>query len=347
MPFVNAYAVHAHSRALVPTRIQRRELGAHDVQIDIQYSGICHSDIHTVHGEWGEIPYPLVPGHEITGRVTAVGAFVTRYRIGDRVGVGCIVDSCRKCDPCLKGYEQYCVPGNVQAYAGVHFDGSISQGGYCTQTIINENYVLSMPDGLDSAAGAPLLCAGITVYSPLKHWGAGPGKRVAIIGMGGLGHLAVQIAHALGAEVTVLSQTLSKREDGLRLGADRYFATDDPQTFIDLQRSFDLVISTVSAELNLDRYLALLDVNGTLVNVGVPAEPLGVKAMSLVTGRRSLAGSSIGGIRETQEMLDFCSDHQILPEIELISAQQINEAFERVLASQVRYRFVIDAATFS
>jgi alcohol dehydrogenase (NADP+) len=347
MTTVNAYAAPSATGPLVPTKIQRRDVGPRDVLIEIKYAGICHSDIHTVRGEWGPQQYPLTPGHEIVGIVTETGSEVSRHQVGDRVGVGCMVNSCRECVHCLRGEEQYCLKGNIPTYGGVDRDGTITQGGYSTHVVVDEDFVLRVPESLDFASAAPLLCAGITTYSPLKHWNAGPGKKVAIVGMGGLGHTAVQIAHALGAEVTVLSQTLSKKDDGLRLGAGHYYATSDPKTFEQLAGTFDLILNTVSAGLDISAYLMLLSVDGTLVNVGAPAEPLPVNAFALISGRRSFAGSMIGGIRETQEMLDFCAEHGIAPETELIGADQINDAYERVLASQVRYRFVIDTATLA
>jgi uncharacterized zinc-type alcohol dehydrogenase-like protein len=345
---VHAYAATSATEPLIPTTIKRRDLGPHDVLIDIAYAGICHSDIHTVRGEWGRIQYPQVVGHEIVGHVAEIGVEVTAHKVGDRVGVGCMVNSCGECEYCLRGDEQYCAKGNIQTYAGVDpADGTITQGGYSEAIVVDEKFVLRVPESLDIEKVAPLLCAGITTYSPLRHWGAGPGTKVAVVGMGGLGHMAVKIAHAMGAEVTVLSQTLSKKDDGLRLGADDYHATNDESTFHELANRFNLIINTVSAKLELGRYLSLLAVDGTLVNVGAPSEPLPVPAFSLIPSRRSFAGSNIGGIRETQEMLDFCAEHGILPETELIDASRINEAYERVLRSDVRYRFVIDAATFA
>ncbi len=344
---VNAYAATSPTDPLVPLTIQRRDLGPKDVQISIAYAGICHSDIHTVRGEWGPIIYPQVVGHEIVGEVTAVGSEVTKHKVGDRVGVGCQSNSCGTCEQCRAGHEQYCLNGNVQTYNGADVDGTITQGGYAQATVINEDFVLKVPHSLDIKRVAPLLCAGITLYSPLRHWNAGPHSEVAIVGMGGLGHMGVKIAHALGAEVTVLSQTLAKKDDGLRLGADHYYATNDPTTFTELAGRFGLIINTVSAPLDITAYLKLLDVDGTLVNVGAPTEPLGVEALTLITHRRSFAGSANGGIPETQEMLDFCAEHNILPETELIDAPYINKAYKRVLTSDVRYRFVIDAKTFA
>jgi alcohol dehydrogenase (NADP+) len=340
-----ARAVDGPDKSFRAAEIKRRDLDSNDVLIEIKYAGICHSDIHTAHGEWGPVNYPLVPGHEIAGIVTAVGPHVTKYKIGDRVGVGCMVDSCGECENCRKGEEQYCLNGNVPTYAGVDKYGEPTQGGYSTHIVVTEGFVVRIPDNIKLDAAAPLLCAGITTYSPLNHWGAGPDKKVAVLGMGGLGHMAVQIAHAMGADVTVLSQTLKKKEDGLQLGADHYYATSDPETFVQLAGTFDLIINTVSAKLDLNAYLSLLALDGTLVNVGAPAEPLSLNVFSLIGHRRSYAGSMIGGIRETQEMLEFCAEHNIAPMIEVISADQIDEAYKRVLASDVKYRFVIDIST--
>jgi uncharacterized zinc-type alcohol dehydrogenase-like protein len=344
---VNAYAAPSADAPLEPTTITRRTVGPNDVLIDIKYAGICHSDIHTVNGDWGPQPYPLVPGHEIVGTVAEIGPEVTGHAVGDRVGVGCMVNSCGQCTNCRNGDEQYCAEGMVPTYGGADRDGTITQGGYSTHVVVDAGFVLSVPASLDLAAAAPLLCAGITTYSPLRRWGAGPGRKVAVVGLGGLGHLAVKIAAAMGAEVTVLSQSLKKKEDGLRLGAEHYYATSDPATFEQLAGSFDLVLNTVSAVIDVDAYLSLLTVDGALVNVGAPAEPLSLNVFSLIGGRRTYAGSMIGGIAETQEMLDFCAEHGIVPETELISADRVNEAYERVLASDVRYRFVIDAATLA
>ena len=344
---VNAYAAPSADAPLEPTTITRREVGPNDVLIEIAYAGICHSDIHTVNGDWGPQPYPLVPGHEIVGTVAEIGPEVTGHAVGDRVGVGCMVNSCGQCTNCRNGDEQYCAEGMVPTYGGADRDGTITQGGYSTHVVVDAGFVLSVPASLDLAAAAPLLCAGITTYSPLRRWGVGPGRKVAVVGLGGLGHLAVKIAAAMGAEVTVLSQSLKKKEDGLRLGAEHYYATSDPATFEQLAGSFDLVLNTVSAVIDVDAYLSLLTVDGALVNVGAPAEPLSLNVFSLIGGRRTYAGSMIGGIAETQEMLDFCAEHGIVPETELISADRVNEAYERVLASDVRYRFVIDAATLA
>ena len=343
----NAYAAPSATEPLAPIQIERRAVGPKDVLIDIKFAGICHSDIHTVKGDWGPQSYPLAPGHEIAGIVAEVGSEVTKHKVGDRVGVGCMVNSCGKCEYCVAGEEQFCVEGMVGTYGATDRDGTITQGGYTTNVVVTEDFVLSIPDGIELDVAAPLLCAGITTYSPLHHWNAGPGKKVVVVGLGGLGHMAVKIASAMGAEVTVLSQSLKKKEDGLKLGASDYRATSDESTFKDLHKTFDLIINTVSASIVISSYLQLLRVDGILVNVGAPAEPLPVNAFALIGGRRSFAGSSIGGIKETQEMLDFCGEHGIGAEIEVISADQINEAYERVLKSDVRYRFVIDTATMA
>jgi uncharacterized zinc-type alcohol dehydrogenase-like protein len=343
MSEVTAYAATSATEPLTKTTITRRETGPHDVRLDIHFAGICHSDIHTVRAEWGQPNYPVVPGHEIAGIVTEVGTQVTKYKIGDRVGVGCFVDSCRECPNCTAGLEQYCTgSGTIFTYNGVERDGEPTQGGYSGSIVVDENYVLRIPDALPLDAAAPLLCAGITLYSPLRHWGAGPGSKVAIVGLGGLGHMGVKLAHAMGANVTVLSQSLKKMEDGLRLGADAYYATSDPETFTKLAGTFDLILNTVSANLNMGDYLELLKVDGTLVELGIPEHPISVPAFPLGRMRRSLSGSMIGGIPETQEMLDFCAEHNVAPEIEVVEPEYINEAYERVLASDVRYRFVIN-----
>ncbi len=342
---VAAYAAPAANAPLERTTIERRTVGAHDVLIDIKFAGICHSDIHQARDGWGEGIFPMVPGHEIAGIVTEVGSEVTKYKVGDRVGVGCFVDSCRECEYCEQGLEQYCTQGMTGTYNALDKNGEPTYGGYSTHLVVDENYAVRIPEGISLDVAAPLLCAGITLYSPLKHWNAGPGKKVAIVGLGGLGHMGVKIAHALGADVTVLSQSLRKKADGERLGADHYYATSDPATFEELAGTFDLIVSTVSAPLPLDQYLSLLKVDGVFANVGAPEEPVSLNLFSVIGGRKTLAGSMIGGIAETQEMLDFCAEHGFGAEIEVISADKINEAYERVLASDVRYRFVIDTAT--
>jgi alcohol dehydrogenase (NADP+) len=342
---VSAYAATSASEPLTKATIARRDPGPHDVAFDIHFAGICHSDIHTVKGEWGQANYPLTPGHEIAGIVTAVGPEVTAFKVGDRVGVGCFVDSCRECSSCLAGEENYCKRGMTGTYNAIGRDGEVTQGGYSGAIVVDENYVLRIPDAIPLDAAAPLLCAGITLYSPLHHWSAGPETRVAVIGLGGLGHMGVKLAVAMGAKVTVLSQSLKKIEDGIRLGASEYYATSDPETFSKLAGSFDLILNTVSANLDLNAYMSLLDVDGTLVELGMPEHPMTVPVVPLVSMRRSLAGSMIGGIAETQEMLDFCAEHDVRPEIEVIQPDYINEAYERVLASDVRYRFVIDTSS--
>jgi alcohol dehydrogenase (NADP+) len=343
------YAAPSAKAALGPYSFERREPREHDVVIEIKYCGICHSDIHQTRDEWSEYQeesiFPMVPGHEIAGVVAAVGSKVKKYKTGDKVGVGCFVDSCRTCAECKQGLEQYCTVKTVWTYNARDQQGAPTYGGYSDKIVVDDNYVLRMPDNLPLDACAPLLCAGITLYSPLKHWKAGPGKRVAIVGLGGLGHMGVKLAHALGAEVTVLSQSLKKQADGRRLGADHFYATSDPETFVKLKGYFDLVINTVSAQIDWNEYLSLLSVDGTMVVVGLPEKDIPVGAFALTGGRRSLAGSQIGGIRETQEMLDFCGQQGVACDIEVVPIQKVNEAYGRVLKSDVRYRFVIDMAT--
>ncbi len=340
---VQAYAAQAVKQPLAPFQFNRREPGAHDVLIEIKYCGVCHSDIHQARDEWGGANFPMVPGHEIVGVVKRVGADVARFKVGDAVGVGCFVDSCRECSSCREGLQQYCEPGANFTYNGLEKDGKTpTYGGYSTEIVVDENYTLKIPSNLPLDATAPLLCAGITLYSPLRHWKAGPGKKVAILGLGGLGHMGVKLAHALGAEVTVLSHSMKKEADSKRLGADHYYSTSDAETFTKLSRSFDLILNTVSASLDWDQYVNLLKRDGALVLLGIPDQQVPLSAFPLVGGRRSIAGSLIGGIPETQEMLDFCGKHGITSDIELIPMQKINEAYERVIRSDVRYRFVID-----
>jgi alcohol dehydrogenase (NADP+) len=340
---VIGYAANQVKAPLTPYSFERREPRDYDIVVDIHYCGICHTDIHQVNDEWGGSVFPMVPGHEIVGIVSQVGTKVTRYKIGDRVGVGCFVDSCRNCGPCHKGLEQYCTEGMTTTYNGKERDGKTpTQGGYSNKIVVDENYVLRIPDNLPLDRAAPLLCAGITLYSPLKHWQVGPGKKVGIIGLGGLGHMGVKLAHALGAEVTVLSHSLKKQEDGKRMGADHFYATSEPKTFESLKGYFDLIISTVSTGFDLNQYLNLLTLDGVMVQVGLPEKETTVGFLPLISTRRSLAGSLIGGIKETQEMLDFCSKNNIASDIEIIHIQKINEAYKRILNSDVRYRFVID-----
>jgi len=345
MSTVSAYAASDSTGHLTKTTIERRDPGPHDVAIDIKFAGICHSDIHTVKAEWGKPKYPVVPGHEIAGVVTAVGSEVSKHKVGDHVGVGCMVNSCGHCSSCMAGLEQYCKNGATFTYNAIDKDGTPTQGGYSQAVVVNENFVVHIPESIPLDLAAPLLCAGITLFSPLRHWKAGKDTRLAIIGLGGLGHVGVKLGAALGADVTVLSQSLKKMEDGLRLGAKHYYATSDRATFKKLRNNFDLILNTVSANLNLGDYLQLLDVDGTLVELGIPEHPMEVPAFPLALARRSLSGSNIGGIAETQEMLNFCAEHDVTPEIEVIEASYVNEAYERVLASDVRYRFVIDTST--
>ncbi|MCM2454010.1 NAD(P)-dependent alcohol dehydrogenase [Rhizobium sp. CG4] len=345
MAIARGYAATDASKPLTPFTFERREPNDDDVVIDIKYAGICHSDIHTVRNEWKNAVFPIVPGHEIAGVVKAVGSKVTRFKVGDHVGVGCFVDSCVGCATRDLDNEHY-MPGLVQTYNDNDADGQTrTQGGYSDHIVVKEGYVLSIPDNLPLDASAPLLCAGITLYSPLRRWEAGPGKKVAIVGMGGLGHMGVKLGAALGADVTVLSQTLSKREDGLKLGAKEYYATSDASTFEKLAGTFDLIICTAGVAIDWNAYLGLLKPKGSMVVVGAPEHAIPVHAFSLIVGARSLSGSMIGSIKETQEMLDFCGKHNIVSEIEKIDIKDVNEAYERVLKSDVRYRFVIDMAT--
>ena len=344
---VRGYAVMAEKEKLVPWSFQRRNVGTDDVQIAIEWSGICHSDIHTGRSEWGDFNFPLVPGHEIVGRVTGVGANVSRFAVGQRVGVGVYVDSCRKCDNCLAGMSNYCREGMIGTFDALERDGkSITKGGYSNGIVVDQGYVVSVADSLDPAATAPLMCAGVTLYSPLTEWGAGPGKKVGIIGLGGLGHMGVKFAHALGAHVTVFSHSESKRADALGMGADDFIVTTDGTVFETHKKQFDLIINTVSAPIDLNDYLELIALDGTLVMVGLAPEPYPIKAFSMLAQRRRIAGSMIGPVGQLQEMLDFAAEHKIGSDIEIIKAEEINEAWDRVVDSDVRYRFVIDASSF-
>jgi alcohol dehydrogenase (NADP+) len=341
-----AYAAANAGAPLAPFAIERREPGPHDVLIDILYCGVCHSDIHQARDEWGGSIFPMVPGHEIVGRIARAGARVSRFKVGDAVGVGVFVDSCRQCESCKSGEEQYCDEGMTGTYNARERDtGAPTYGGYSTRITVNEDYVLRIPESLPLDRAAPLLCAGITTYSPLKHFGVKPGSEVAVIGLGGLGHMAVKLARAMGANVTVLSTSESKRNDAIAMGAHAFAATRDRDTFKRLASRFDLIIDTVSADHDYNAYLSLLRLNGVMVLVGLPDKALPVSAFVLVGKRRSLAGSMVGSIRETQEMLDFCAEHGIASDIELIGIEQINEAYERMLKADVRYRFVIDIAS--
>ncbi|MFY0406985.1 NAD(P)-dependent alcohol dehydrogenase [Solicola sp. PLA-1-18] len=331
-------------------QLERRDLRADDVRIDIRWAGVCHSDIHTKREEWGTTVFPLTPGHEILGTVVEVGSDVTTHAVGDVVGVGCFVDSCLECAACKDGEEQYCEKGGVQTYGAKGYDGEVTQGGYSGQVVVRDHFVVRIPDAFDEAdyaAVTPLLCAGITTYHPLKEHGAGPGKKVGVIGLGGLGHVAVKIAKAMGAEVSVLSRTDAKKEDGLSFGADHYYATEDESVFDDLAGSFDLIVNTVGSGIPLDSFLGTLARGGVLANVGAPEDNLEVSAFSLLTNRRSLAGNMIGGLPETQEMIDFCAEHGVTATVEVISADQVDEYYDKVVSGDVRYRAVIDTETLS
>lgn len=345
MSVTKAYAAQGATTPLTPFNFERREPGAHDVQIEILYCGVCHSDIHQARGEWGNSIFPMVPGHEIVGRVTKVGSHVKNFAVGDIAGVGCFVDSCRECHNCKEGLEQYCDTGMVGTYNGVEKDGTPTYGGYSTQIVVDEKYTLRVSDKLPLTGVAPLLCAGITTYSPLKHVGVKKGDRVAVLGLGGLGHMAVKFAVAFGAEVTMLSSSPSKKADAERLGAHHFALTSDEATMKGLQNHFDVILNTVSAQHDYITYLNLLRTNGTMIVVGVPPAPVQIHAFPLIMQRRSIIGSLIGGIKETQEMLDFCAEHNIVSDVEVINMDYINEAYERILKSDVRYRFVIDLAS--
>jgi alcohol dehydrogenase (NADP+) len=342
----HAWAALAADKPLEPFSLERRELGPHDVQLEVLYSGICHSDIHQARGEWGASTFPMVPGHEVVGRVTAVGAHVSRFKLGDVAGVGCMVDSCRSCEWCLAGDEQFCDRGCAWTYNGTEMDRTTrTYGGYARQLVVTEAFALRVPATLDLKTAAPLLCAGVTTWSPLREWDCKPGDKVAVVGLGGLGHMAVKLAAALGAEVTVLSTSKAKQSDATRLGAQGFEVTTERGVFKRLARRFDLIIDAVSAPHDLNAYLGLVRPHGALVMVGVPPSPAPVAAFSVINGNRSLAGSSIGGLRATQEVLDFCASHHLGADVELIAARDINTAYERMLKNDVRYRFVIDGAT--
>ncbi len=339
------YAAQQAGAALGSFTFERREVGPKDVLVRITYCGVCHSDIHQARDEWGGSIFPMVPGHEIVGTVEQVGAEVKKFKAGDSVGVGCFVDSCRTCSSCMKGLEQYCETGMTFTYNGMDKDSQPTYGGYSNQIVVDQDYALTIPKGLALEGVAPLLCAGITTYSPLRQWGVGKGHSLAVVGLGGLGHMAVKIGRALGAEVTVLSRSDSKRDDAKRLGANDYAATSQEGTFTRLARTFDFVIDTISAPHDLNTHLELLKTDGTYILVGASPESLSVSGFSLILRRRRLVGSLIGGIRETQEMLDFCGEHGLTSDVEVIPISQINEAYERVLKGDVRFRFVIDMAS--
>lgn len=342
-----SYAVMEAKKPLVPYEFNRRDLGAHDVALNIAYAGICHSDIHQAREEWGPAIFPMVPGHEIAGTVTSVGSSVTKFKVGDKIGVGVFVDSCRTCENCVQGLQQYCLEGMTGTYNQLERDGkTVAMGGYSNYFVINEDYAVHIPENLPLEGVAPLLCAGITLYSPIKHWKVGPGKKVAVMGLGGLGHMGVKFAVAMGAEVTVLSHSPHKKDDALAMGAHHFVATNDDSVFAAHAKSFDVILNTVSAELDINKYISLLKLDGTLVVIGLPGKPYAVHVGSLLDGRRSIAGSMIGGIPQLQEMLNFCGEKSIVSDVEVIKADYINEAYERTVASDVKYRFVIDASTF-
>lgn len=341
-----SYAALAAQTDLVPFEFDRRELGAHDVALDIAYAGICHSDIHQVLEEWGPALFPMVPGHEIAGTVTAIGSSVNKFKVGQKIGVGVYIDSCRNCENCKTGLQQYCLEGMTGTYNGYERDKkTVAMGGYSNYFVINEDFAVHIPENLALEGVAPLLCAGITLYSPIKHWNVGPGKKVAVMGLGGLGHMGVKFAAAMGAEVTVLSHSPSKEADALAMGAHHFVATNAADALKKNEKEFDIILNTVSAEININEYLSCLKLNGTLVVIGLPGKPYAVEVGSLLNGRRSIGGSMIGGIPEIQEMLDFCGKHNIVSDVEVIRAEYINQAYKRTIASDVKYRFVIDAAT--
>lgn len=343
-----AYAAQSPDSPLAPFDIQRRELRPNDVEIEILFCGVCHSDIHTARSEWPGTVYPCVPGHEIVGRVKAVGADARKFKVGDLAGVGCLVDSCRKCANCGKGLEQYCTGGGVGTYNGRDkVTGENTYGGYSKQIVVHEDFVLHISDKLPLAAVAPLLCAGITTYSPLRHWKIGAGHKVGVVGLGGLGHMAVKFAAAFGAEVTMLSTSSKKEQDARKLGANKFALTTDAAKITELRGYFDFIIDTVSAEHDYNMYIQMLATDGVMICVGAPPTPAAVRIFSLMGGRRSLAASGIGGLPETQEMLDFCAEKGIVSDIEMIDMKSINEAYERIVKSDVRYRFVIDMASLA
>jgi uncharacterized zinc-type alcohol dehydrogenase-like protein len=346
MSKVKSYAAQSATSPLDEYEIERRAPKPTDVQIDILYCGVCHSDLHTVRNEWGGTIYPAVPGHEIVGRVTAVGDKVTKFKVGDLAGVGCMVDSCRECDNCKEGLEQYCTVGMVGTYNGKERDGSgITLGGYSKQILAHEDFVLHISDKQPLEGIAPLLCAGITTYSPLRHWKVGKGDRVGVVGLGGLGHMGVKLAASMGAEVTMLSHSPSKEKDAKKLGAHKFILTSDKEQLKSVTNYFDFILDTVSADHDYNLYLGMLKTDGVMVCVGAPSKPAQIPAFNLIFGRRTFAGSLIGGLPETQEMLDYCAEHNIVSDVEVINISEINEAYERMLKGDVKYRFVIDMAS--
>jgi len=345
MQQAKAYAAPSPKAPLAPWTFERREVGPHDVQIAIQYCGVCHSDIHQVDNDWFPGVFPMVPGHEIVGKITAVGSHVKKFQVGQLAGVGCLVDSCKQCENCDEGLEQFCLNGSVSTYNAIDKAGHITYGGYSNTIVVNEDFTLHISDKLPLAAVAPLLCAGITTYSPLRHWKVGKGHKLAVLGLGGLGHMAVKFGVSFGAEVTVLSTSPNKKEAALALGAHHFVVTSDEAQLAAVRGSFDFILDSVSAQHDVASFLSLLKVNGVHICVGAPSEPHIIPAFALVMGRKSVAGSLIGGLPETQEMLDYCAEHQIVSEIELIKMSEINTAYTRMIKGDVRYRFVIDMAT--
>jgi alcohol dehydrogenase (NADP+) len=346
MSTTKAYAAQSATTPLAESSIERRAPKPHDVQIEILFCGVCHSDLHTARNEWGGTKYPVVPGHEIVGRVSAVGDHVTKFKVGDLAGIGCMVDSCRECDYCKEGLEQYCSNGMVGTYNGKEKDGSgITYGGYSKQILAHEDFVLHISDKQPLEGIAPLLCAGITTYSPLRHWKVGKGDKVGVVGLGGLGHMGVKLAASMGAEVTMLSHSPSKEADARRLGAHKFVLTSDEAQAKSVSNYFDFILDTVSAEHDYNFYLNMLTTNGIMVCVGAPPTPAQIPAFNLIGGRKSIAGSLIGGLPETQEMLDYCAEHNIVSDVEVIKISEINEAYERMLKGDVKYRFVIDMAS--
>ena len=345
MSQVKAYAAQAADQPLTPFDIERRSLKTDDVAIEILYCGVCHSDIHQVRNEWQNAMYPMVPGHEIVGRVTAIGDNVSEFTVGELVGVGCLVDSCHACEPCKDGEEQFCQKGSVGTYNAVGYDGAVTHGGYSGSIVTDKQFVLHVSEKLDAKAVAPLLCAGITTYSPLRHWKVGKGTKVAVVGLGGLGHMGVKFAASFGADVTVISTSADKEKDAKALGANHFIVSKDAEQMKAAASTFDFILNTISAQHDYNAYMALLRHNGTMTIVGVPPEPTAIHAFSLIFGRKSLAGSLIGGIKETQEMLDYCAEHGIVSDVEMIDIKDINTAYERMVKNDVRYRFVIDIAS--
>jgi len=341
-----AYAAQTPTSDLQPWNLQRREVGDHDVQFDIQYCGVCHSDLHQIRNDWFPGIFPMVPGHEIVGKVTKVGPHVKKYKVGDTVGVGCLVDSCRVCDECKEGLEQYCTNGHSQTYNGLEQDHKTpTYGGYSNTIVVHEDFVLKVSEKLNLPAVAPLLCAGITTYSPLRHWKVGKGHRLGVVGLGGLGHMAVKFGAAFGAEVTVLSTSAGKEADAKKLGAHKFVVTKDEKQLKSVKGYFDFIIDTVSAQHDMNVYLGLLKTDGVMICVGVPSQAAPIHPFSIIGGRKSFAGSSIGGLPETQEMLDFCAEHNIVSDIEIIAMKDIMPSYDRMLKGDVKYRFVIDMST--